>query len=47
MLQNDYSGKVMSEKAGFKDLKVWQRGKKLAVRVYEIQERGDSKWITP
>ncbi|MCX6556922.1 MAG: four helix bundle protein [Candidatus Aminicenantes bacterium] len=30
----------MSEKIGFRELKVWQRGKKLAVRIYEISGKG-------
>jgi four helix bundle protein len=30
----------MSEKAGFKELKVWQRSKKLAVRIYDISGKG-------
>jgi four helix bundle protein len=30
----------MSEEKGFKALKVWRRGKALAVRIYEISGRG-------
>jgi four helix bundle protein len=30
----------MTEKKGFKELKVWQRGKTLAVKVYEISGKG-------
>jgi four helix bundle protein len=30
----------MTEKNGFKELKVWQRGKKLAIRVYMISGTG-------
>ncbi|MEI6614712.1 MAG: four helix bundle protein [Chrysiogenales bacterium] len=30
----------MSDKNGFKELKVWQRGKKLAVRIYDISGKG-------
>ena len=30
----------MAENKGFRELKVWQRGKKLAVKVYEISGKG-------
>ncbi|MFH2108795.1 MAG: four helix bundle protein [Chrysiogenia bacterium] len=30
----------MSEKTGFKELKVWQRGKKLAVKIYDLSGKG-------
>jgi len=30
----------MAENKGFKELKVWQRGKQLAVRIYDISGKG-------